>query len=427
MNTKNKFQQIADNLELPLIFANPSLANLNLDSLALSDFNDDGLALIVSPIYASGLPVDDYGRVKRLFEISVVSLLPLDFDDEEAQAKLHFCEQKLLQLITMMRLDATTANHFIGKFDSNLCGIFINAYWSDGGLCWYDKKIYFDQSEFKGLGLEKAPIAVRKISSDKIMVGEISLTEKLANFTVEADETVTELSENAVKSSGIWSWVTGLFVRKDDEDKGSAAVEGHEQEYDHDAFLTSVPPIPTIPSNAAQITVSDPVTPDFTPVVQSNNLQQVTNKVAGLQESRKLIYSLTTTEEITNLVILLDNEQRLMIEYSSNTGMESKTSYWAFRINDVATQNYLTSNTRTSTFLFYTGRHKFAGTMELRNIGGLIFAGCRAQQEWGADNETFTIQSRNMTGFLELPQTGINKISIFGTFNAGLTINIYRI
>lgn len=76
------------------------------------------------------------------------------------------------------------------------------------------------------------------------------------------DDTVTEGSENAVKSSGIWAfvttqidavknWATNLFLKKSDEDKGSVAVEGHEQEYNHNAFLTSVPPIPSDISDLA--------------------------------------------------------------------------------------------------------------------------------------------------------------------------------
>jgi hypothetical protein len=173
--------------------------------------------------------------------------------------------------------------------------------------------------------------------------------------------------------------------------------------------------------------VATPVTPDYTAITVGDKLQEVAEKVAGLQESRKLIYSLTTTVQINNLEILLDNEQRLIIEYSSNTGTSHSNVVSTFRINGVQTANYLSLTARFNAFHFYTGRHKFAGTMELRNIGGLIFANCRAQQEWGGDNETFTIASRNVLGFLELPQTGINKISILGTFNAGLTINIYRI
>ena len=178
---------------------------------------------------------------------------------------------------------------------------------------------------------------------------------------------------------------------------------------------------------AKNVKVDEAPVPDYTAVALNDNLQQVTNKVAGLQESRKLIYSLTTTAQITELDILLDNEQRLMIEYSSNTGTGQLAWGTPFRINDVATANYLTANSRYTTFLFYTGSYKFAGTMELRNIGGLIFASDIAQQEWGSDNETVRLTPRNMQGFLELPQTGINKISIGGKFNAGLTINIYRI
>ena len=90
---KNTFQEVATKLNIPLIYANPNLANIKLDDLSHSDFNEDGLVLIVSPLYTSGVPYDSFGRISRPFEIGVFGILDLDFNDEEADELLTKCEK----------------------------------------------------------------------------------------------------------------------------------------------------------------------------------------------------------------------------------------------------------------------------------------------------------------------------------------------
>lgn len=60
---------------------------------------------------------------------------------------------------------------------------------------------------------------------------------------------------------------------------------------------------PFYPAN--KVVVSDPVTPDFTPVVQGNNLQQVTNKVAGLQNPN-LIIDYTVPADASQIILDTD-------------------------------------------------------------------------------------------------------------------------
>ena len=128
---KTYFENLASDIKLPLLYARPSLANVKLDDLELSDFNQDGLLLIVSPIYTSGLPIENYGRVKRLFEISVVAMHDLDFNDSDVDDKLDLCEEYLLKIIKKMNVDVQSANQFVSKFDINLCGVFANVFFTN--------------------------------------------------------------------------------------------------------------------------------------------------------------------------------------------------------------------------------------------------------------------------------------------------------
>ncbi len=138
---KKTFQNVADKLNLKLIYARPNLANVKLDNLSYSDFNEDGLALIVSPLYTTGLPIDKVGRVHRLFEIAVVALHDLDFNDEDLDDILHKCELSLMKIVNELQLDVNSANQFVSKYDINLCGVFINTFFTNKGApCLYEVK-----------------------------------------------------------------------------------------------------------------------------------------------------------------------------------------------------------------------------------------------------------------------------------------------
>lgn len=156
------FQNIADKLNLTLIYANPHLANVKLDNLERSQFNYDGLAMVVSPIYTTGLALQETGFIKRLFEIAVISLMDFDCEDEDVDVKIDKCENYILQIVRELNLDVSNANQFVSKFDVNVCGVFVNAFLTNKGtLCKEFKEVKmfqlfdFDYNKPSGYGLTK--------------------------------------------------------------------------------------------------------------------------------------------------------------------------------------------------------------------------------------------------------------------------------
>ncbi len=139
---KKKFDKMGERLNLKVIYARADLANVILDNLSHADFNADGLLMIASPVYSTGMPVDYIGRAERQYELSVVSLNELDFDDEDVDKKLQLCEVALRRALKILGVSASTMNVFVSDKDINLCGVFVDVYLSSTKpLCFYDKKV----------------------------------------------------------------------------------------------------------------------------------------------------------------------------------------------------------------------------------------------------------------------------------------------
>lgn len=132
---KNTFQEVADKLNIPLIYANPNLANIKLDDLSHSDFSDDGLVLIVSPLYTSGVPYDSFGRISRPFEIGVFGILNLDFNDEEADELLTKCEKVFRSIVKNLNLQVNTVNVVPLRYDVGLGGMYANIFYTNKDTC----------------------------------------------------------------------------------------------------------------------------------------------------------------------------------------------------------------------------------------------------------------------------------------------------
>ena len=133
----------------------------------------------------------------------------------------------------------------------------------------------------------------------------IILTQEIGK-DMAVDDIVTETGDNPVKSSGIWEWVTGLFTAFSDTLKTIATSGVHNDATERDA-ANSHP--------ATAITVDETPVADFTPAVQGNNLQQVTNKVAGLQFTK--IVEINLSEDVTQIIETFDRNYNELIIYQT--------------------------------------------------------------------------------------------------------------
>ncbi len=132
---RSTFQEVATKLNIPLIYANPSLANIKLDDLSHSDFSEDGLVFIVSPLYTTGVPYDSFGRISRPFEIGVFGILNLDFNDEDADALLTKCERVFRSIVKTLNLQVNTVNVVPLRFDVGLGGMYANIFYTNKSTC----------------------------------------------------------------------------------------------------------------------------------------------------------------------------------------------------------------------------------------------------------------------------------------------------
>jgi len=111
------------------------------------------------------------------------------------------------------------------------------------------------------------------------------------------DDTVTETSQNAVKSSGIWTAINNLWQSFSEALSNVSDSISNHINAQNDAH----------PAKA--ITVSAPVTPDYTAPNVGDTMQDITNKVAGLQEA---LVDLTTTELVSLIDITKDKNGKAL-------------------------------------------------------------------------------------------------------------------
>lgn len=151
----------------------------------------------------------------------------------------------------------------------------------------------------------------------------------------------------------------------------------------------------------------------------------INSRVAVLENN--VILDVTLAVDTLNLTLTLPStEDSVLLEYGSPTGMNSNDTVNSYlQINGVTTYSYVTSTLRNNTVLFYTGRHAFFGTLEIRRINGYLFFVNTAQHIWG-NASTQTIAGRFMQGFLEIAQPGVNSITIFGNYKAGTRFKLLR-
>lgn len=155
------------------------------------------------------------------------------------------------------------------------------------------------------------------------------------------------------------------------------------------------------------------------------SLNSLAGRVGVLENN--VILDVTLAVDTVNVTLTLPStEESVLLEYGSPTGMNSNDTVNSnLQINGVTTSSYVTSTLRYNTVLFYTGRHAFFGTLEIRRINGYLFFVNTAQHIWG-NTSTQTIAGRFMQGFLELAQPGINSITIYGSYKTGTRFRLIR-
>jgi hypothetical protein len=129
----------------------------------------------------------------------------------------------------------------------------------------------------------------------------INITEEVEEVTInvleggaiDIDDTVTEMSQNAVKSSGIWTAINNLW-----QSFSGALSNVSDSISNHINAQNDAHP-------AKAITVSDQVTPDYTTPEMGDTLQDITNKVAWLSEINS---DYTFRHNTENASTLLDGE-----------------------------------------------------------------------------------------------------------------------
>lgn len=203
------------------------------------------------------------------------------------------------------------------------------------------------------------------------------------NVTQEfADTQITQLAVEATYTPTVWTYLVGLFT--------------------------------TVPKS-----VKEHIVKGWTVI------ENLKSRISFLENN--LILSIALTETVASLDINLPTSEydiELEVDYTCATDGAAQAS---LRINDVSTSNYVAANSQTySGFVSYVGRHASKGVYRFVLINGFVFYFCDIQQIWG-NISTQTVVNRSITGFLKVPQIGINKITFAHPVNEGSKFIIRRI
>ena len=123
---------------------------------------------------------------------------------------------------------------------------------------------------------------------------------------------------------------------------------------------------------ASNVIVTNPVTPDYTAAVQGNNLQQVTNKVAGLQDlTYRKLYEAEITEPVSFIDITQDlegNDLNLKVGFYISYNLFNDTdtiNVSGVQINGITDNVYEFTSLGRNYLIYYASRFGTAGGIRL--------------------------------------------------------------
>jgi len=137
-------------------------------------------------------------------------------------------------------------------------------------------------------------------------------------------------------------------------------------------YVAVVASITAASPTASSITVSAPVTPDYTAALQGNNLQQVTNKVAGLQDlTYRKLYEIEITDPIAFIDITKDlegNDLDLKVGFKVSYYLLADvdaTLISGIQINGITDSIYEFTNLGRNYLIYYGSRFGCSGGIHL--------------------------------------------------------------
>lgn len=132
---KALFENIATELEIPLIYAQRDLSNIQIDQIAPEDYSADGLLLLVTPLRSS-LVLDIFNRVRSTFEVGVLILMDIDYNEEEMDEITTKATDMLKRVAKRARGTLNTVNIIDNAYDANMGGVYANiTIGANGNLC----------------------------------------------------------------------------------------------------------------------------------------------------------------------------------------------------------------------------------------------------------------------------------------------------